>query len=163
MAITIGGEIWTPPAGMLPEVRDAWATFYRGIWNRYGVLPRQYRDMYIAQHGRCFVCRKAKGRHPDDPRGLGGRRLGVDHNHLSGAVRALVCSGSTSANTCNRLIARYDLAMLRRAVELLETEPAQSVLAVGRDYDSGFFAGHERDTVMGQVLKMSQVLKAVRS
>jgi hypothetical protein len=75
--------------------------------------------------------------HPDDLKGGGGRRLGVDHNHLIGnrleAVRALVCTGSLSANTCNRLIARYDLSALERAVVLLTEPPAQHLRRIVTD------------------------------
>lgn len=128
-------ERWEPPAGMLPEVVKAWRSFYGSIRLQYGMTPRFYRALYLAQSGRCYICRKAKGVHPDDPKGRGGRRLGVDHNHAIGnrieAVRALVCTGSLSANTCNRLIARYDVRALLRAVDVLTDPPAQLLLAAG--------------------------------
>ena len=130
---------WTPPAGMLPAVVTGWRAFYRHCCALYGVTPQIYRALYLAQSGRCFICRTAKGIHPDDPKGKGGRRLGIDHNHLLGnrieAVRALVCTGSLSANTCNRLIARYDAAQLSRAVVVLEQAPAQALLAAGEMSD----------------------------
>lgn len=150
-AITVGGEIWTPPDGMEPQVRHEWAAFYRRAMTTYGVTPQQYRDLYVAQHGCCFVCRTAKGKNPDDPKGRGGRRLGVDHNHVTGRVRALLCSGSTSANTCNRLIGRYDLNALRRAVQVLEEEPAQTVL--GLPAEPTFVA--DRDEFLRNVLELS--------
>lgn len=128
---------WTPPDGMLPSVVKSWRAFYRSAFLSYGVTPRFYRALYLAQSGRCFICRVAKGMHPDDPKGKGGRRLGIDHNHAIGnrieAVRALVCTGSLSANTCNRLIARYDVAQLERAVEVLTRAPAQRLRALGPD------------------------------
>lgn len=132
---------WTAPAGMENGVRIAWAQFYRRVWAEYRLSPKEYRALYLAQLGRCYICRKAKGIHPDDPKGKGSRRLGVDHNHLirgRGAVRGLLCTGSLSADTCNRLIARYDHAALRRAVFHLEEAPAQLVLMAldeGRDVD----------------------------
>lgn len=125
---------WTPPAGMLPAVVSGWREFYRRALLDYGVTPRFYRALYLAQSGRCYICRKAKGIHPDDPKGRGSRRLGVDHDHAIGnrieAVRALVCTGSLSANTCNRLIARYTVPQLERAVDVLTMRPAQQVLAM---------------------------------
>jgi hypothetical protein len=124
---------WTPPEGMDPAVKTSWRAFYLGARAKYGVTPGQYRDMYVAQHGCCYICRVAKGINPDDPKGRGTRRLGVDHNHLTGAVRGLLCTGSLSANTCNRLIARYNIQALRRAIEVLEREPFQTVIAYGRD------------------------------
>lgn len=103
--------------------------FYRAAWDKYEVSPRFYRALYLAQSGRCYICRIAAGIHPDDPKGGGTRRLGIDHNHTIGnrieAVRALVCTGSLSANTCNRLIARYTVAQLERAVEVVTGAPAQ--------------------------------------
>lgn len=125
---------WTPPRGMLPAVVTSWRAFYRAAWRTYGVSPRFYRALYLAQSGRCFICRTAKGIHPDDPKGGGGRRLGIDHNHAIGnrieAVRGLLCTGSLSANTCNRLIARYSAEQLQRAVKMLhEVPPAQRMPA----------------------------------
>jgi recombination endonuclease VII len=123
---------WTPPEGMTPILVTGWRNFYRHAFMTYGVTPRFYRALYLAQSGRCFICRTARGMHPDDPKGGGGRRLGIDHNHLIGnrieAVRGLLCTGSLSANTCNRLIARYDVSKLRRAVEMLHNPPAQRLI-----------------------------------
>lgn len=123
---------WTPPAGMAQAKITQWRTFYAGIRKSYGLTPADYRLLYLAQHGRCWVCRKAKGIHPDDPKAAGTRRLGVDHNHALGpcreAVRGLLCTGSLSANTCNRMIARYDRQALLRAADYLVSPPAQLVL-----------------------------------
>lgn len=123
---------WTPPEGMTPTVVTGWRTFYAKIGDQYGLSPADYRGLYLAQAGRCYICRTAKGMHPDDPKGRGGRRLAVDHNHLLGnrreAVRGLLCSGSLSADTCNRLIARYGPDALWRAHSYLMTPPAPAVL-----------------------------------
>jgi hypothetical protein len=140
---------WTPPEGMDQAVIAAWRAFYRAAWTKYGITPQQYRDMYIAQHGCCYVCRVAKGINPDDPQGRGTRRLGVDHNHATGAPRALLCTGSLSANTCNRLIARYNVQALRRAIEVLEREPFQTVIRYGHDNPSA------TDSDMRKVLGLS--------
>jgi hypothetical protein len=131
---------------MAPEVAKAWRSFYGHIRARYGMTPALYRALYLAQSGRCYICRTARGVHPDDPRGRGGRRLGVDHNHLIGggtvaAVRALVCTGSLNANTCNRLIARYDAAALGRAVAVLTDPPAQRLFRVGGDMTDAELTG----------------------
>lgn len=124
--------IWVPPADMPALVARDWRAFYRTVLATYGITPAEYRALYLAQLGRCYICRTARGKHPDDPQGKGGRRLGVDHNHLIGgraSVRGLLCTGSLSANTCNRLIARYPVDALRRAVIYVEEAPAQGVLA----------------------------------
>ncbi len=127
--MTAATEAWAPPEGMSKPLAATWRAFYRTILNQYGVTPQFYRQMYLAQSGRCYICRRAKGIHPDDPKGGGVRRLGIDHDHMLGnrieAVRGLLCTGSLSANTCNRLIARYSATQLERATAYLSTPPAQ--------------------------------------
>lgn len=99
--------------------------FFADIYEKYGVTPIEYRALYRAQGGRCYVCRSASGK---------SRRLGVDHNHLTGEVRGLVCTGSLNANTCNRLIAIYSRdALLRAAAMLSDPPPARAVLAAVRN------------------------------
>jgi hypothetical protein len=122
----------TPPAGMTAGTTAAWRTFYRHVWATYGIAPAEYRALYLAQLGRCYICRKARGVHPDDPKARpGARRLGVDHNHALGnrreAVRGLLCTGGD--RTCNRIIGWLTAEGLDRAADLLRTAPAQSVLA----------------------------------
>jgi hypothetical protein len=122
-------ERWEPPQGMDPEVAKAWRSFYGTQWRKFKMTPRFYRALYLAQSGRCYICRTAKGIHPDDPKGRGGRRLGVDHDHAVGdrieAVRALLCTGGD--RTCNRIIGWLDAAQLSRAVDVLRERPAQDL------------------------------------
>lgn len=96
----------------------------------YGLSEAEYREIYKAQGGRCYICRKASGK---------GRMLAVDHNHLTGEVRGLLCSGSLSANTCNRLIALYRRDALLRAAEYTQNPPAREVLRKmrGEEYRPG--------------------------
>lgn len=123
-------SLWIPPQGMHATVAGAWRTFYRHAYATYGITPAEYRALYLAQLGRCFICRTARGKHPDDPKGRGGRRLGVDHNHVLGerreAVRGLLCTGGD--RTCNRIIGWLDHRSLVRAAEYVEQSPAQAVL-----------------------------------
>jgi hypothetical protein len=94
--------------------------FLRHVERTYGLTELGYRALYAAQGGRCYVCRKAAGR---------ARRLGVDHDHLTGEIRGLVCTGSLNAMTCNRLIAIYSRAALLRAAAMLsDPPPARAVL-----------------------------------
>lgn len=87
----------------------------------YRLSVAGYRALYRAQGGRCYVCRRADGT---------SRRLGVDHDHLTGEVRGLVCTGSRDPKTCNRLIAFYTRdALLRAAAMLSDPPPARAVLA----------------------------------
>jgi hypothetical protein len=127
-------KLWTPPPGMPFELARSWRVFYAAALRDYGVTPAQYRALYLAQLGRCYICQVARGKHPDDPKGTGTRRLGIDHNHVLGnrieAVRGLLCTGSLSADTCNRMIGRYDYRALQRAVDYVTGAPAQRVLAL---------------------------------
>lgn len=124
--------LWTPPDDMEKSVAAGWRTFYRHVFSTYGLKPEEYRALYLAQRGRCFICRTAKGVHPDDPRGRGGRRLGVDHNHALGftraAVRALVCTGGD--RTCNRALGWLKTPeAFDRGAEVLREAPAQQVFS----------------------------------
>jgi hypothetical protein len=49
----------------------------------YGITLEQYNQMLQDQHDACAICER-----PPAP----GRVLVVDHNHITGAVRALLCS-----------------------------------------------------------------------
>ena len=55
---------------------------------KYRLTPAEYDRMLVAQDGRCAIC----GEH-ETARGRGGRprRLAVDHDHRTGAVRQLLC------------------------------------------------------------------------
>lgn len=123
---------WSPPAGMRPTVVAAWRSFYRrGLSGEagYQITPEQYRRLYIAQKGRCWICRKARGVHPDDPKGGGSRRLGVDHDHTTGEVRGLLCSGGD--RTCNRIIGWLDADALSRAYSYLRWRKGQPAWVLG--------------------------------
>lgn len=113
---------WTQPPQMTSAVAASWRAFYRRTLDVYGITPEQYRLLYIAQKGRCWICRKVRGIHPDDPKGAGSRRLGVDHNHATGAVRGLLCTYGDKS--CNRVIGFLDHAALLRAARYLRTPPA---------------------------------------
>ena len=56
----------------------------------FGMSLEEYEAKYESQGGRCAVC----GRHESEF----SRRLGVDHNHKTGELRALLC------NHCNYLV-----------------------------------------------------------
>lgn len=55
----------------------------RGKLPKYGLTLDDYLGMLEQQGGVCFACKDAPPQH---------RRLCVDHNHQTGAVRALLCS-----------------------------------------------------------------------
>lgn len=51
----------------------------------YGISVADYERMWAAQEGRCAICNEAK------------ERLGVDHCHSTGRVRALLCVSCNAA------------------------------------------------------------------
>ncbi|WP_306214370.1 endonuclease domain-containing protein [Actinoplanes sp. RD1] len=55
---------------------------------KHGLTLEQYARMLAEQDGRCAICDR-----PETRRGSGGRprRLAVDHDHRTGAVRRLLC------------------------------------------------------------------------
>jgi hypothetical protein len=82
----------------------------------YGLTLETYLAMYDAQDGRCKVCEK-----PCAPKGTEGRSpsvdvIQVDHNHVTGKVRGLLCFG------CNASLgqAKDDIDILRALVRYLE-------------------------------------------
>lgn len=68
----------------------AWA---RRLAKRRGITEASYRALLERQARRCAICSKACGT---------GRRLAVDHDHMTGRVRGLLCF------RCNTSLARYE-------------------------------------------------------
>ncbi len=50
---------------------------------RYGLSKEQWNEMFLRQNGKCLIC----ARHQNDLT----KTLVVDHNHLTGKVRGLLC------------------------------------------------------------------------
>ena len=61
-----------------PEVRRA-----AQLKKLYGLTAERYATLLAAQGGGCAICGKAPN----------GRTLAVDHDHVTGAIRGLLCSG----------------------------------------------------------------------
>lgn len=74
---------------------------------KYGITLTQYNDMLSAQGGRCAMCKL--------PPSIN-KRMSVDHSHLTGTVRGLLCS------SCNFILglAKDSIAVLKNAVAYLE-------------------------------------------
>jgi hypothetical protein len=77
----------------------------------YGLAPGDYDRLYGSQNGTCALCLRATGK---------SKRLAVDHDHKTGAVRGLLCG------PCNKLIghARDEPEFFDRAAEYLRNPPA---------------------------------------
>ena len=58
----------------------------RGYWLKinYGLSIEEYDQMFKEQNGRCKIC----GRHRTEQK----NELSVDHNHITGQVRGLLCA-----------------------------------------------------------------------
>lgn len=78
----------------------------------YGLQSGQYGAIYNFQGGTCAICLRAKG--------TGRRKLAVDHDHTTGAVRGLLCS------TCNQMLghARDEPDFFARTLAYLREPPA---------------------------------------
>lgn len=81
-----------------------------GNWlkRNYDITIDEYEYMFKSQDGRCAICRA------DKPEGRGG--FHVDHCHLTGTVRGLLCA------TCNLLLGHADdsISRLAAAIEYLK-------------------------------------------
>lgn len=82
----------------------------RVVRKAYGISLDEYEAMLKRQDGRCVIC---------GTRGGKGRKLAVDHDHKTGAVRALLCS------PCNTSLGLMmdDPVRLRAAAAYLESPP----------------------------------------
>lgn len=90
------------------------ATHGAMIEKTYGLTPAQYDELLRRQGGRCAICRQK-------PRS---KRLAVDHDHGTGAVRGLLCS------RCNHdlLGAAWDsIAKAEALVRYLRTPPTSGL------------------------------------
>lgn len=86
---------------------------------KYGITWEQYCEMLEAQGGLCAICRRPerlmlRGRL---------RRLSVDHDHETEAVRDLLC------DACNNGLAKFDEEpdLLRAAADYLERHAAPAL------------------------------------
>lgn len=72
---------------------------------RFGLDPEGYETLLRTQKGKCAICRKK-------------RKLVVDHDHVTGRVRGLLCQ------PCNMGIGGLDddVKLLRRAIKYLRRE-----------------------------------------
>src|SRR5690606_17158325 len=88
----------------------------RHIAETYGITSEEYWAIYEAQGGCCAICQRATGTR---------KKLSVDHDHVSGEVRGLLCTA------CNRNVlghARDDIAFFERAIRYLNEPPARGVI-----------------------------------
>jgi hypothetical protein len=75
---------------------------------KYGISKEEYEQMYLSQKGCCAICGKHK-------------KLGIDHNHQTKAVRALLC---TPCNTGIGLFKENPMLLLTAIEYLQGREPS---------------------------------------
>ena len=75
----------------------------RHTLRRYGMIDADYAALLLSQDGKCAVCRT-------DTPGQGRKFFDVDHDHVSGKVRGLLC------HVCNKYVGSFENAR-RLAVE----------------------------------------------
>jgi hypothetical protein len=78
------------------------------IKHRYGLTRAQHAALYLAQNYRCAICGVEQTQ--------GKRRFGVDHDHVTGKVRGLLC------HYCNAMLGhgRDRIELLEAAIEYLK-------------------------------------------
>lgn len=81
----------------------------------YDLTPDEYEALLAWQGGRCYICNQL-------PRS---KRLAVDHDHVTGAVRGLLCANDEWG--CNVTLRRLlgNLAMAQRALEYVTKTPIE--------------------------------------
>lgn len=85
-------------------------TMAKRLQSTYGITLEDYGRMFVEQGGTCSICRSPQGDRP----------LVVDHDHATGAVRALLCSN------CNAGIGmlKESPEVLARAIEYVDRHRA---------------------------------------
>lgn len=77
-------------------------------WNlrvKYGIGLAEYRAMFVAQDGRCALCRRAYAK----------KNLPVDHDHVTGKVRKLLC------HRCNSQLGWFE-KFRKQIIEYVDTK-----------------------------------------
>lgn len=78
-----------------------------------------YDDLMDWQGGRCYICQQMPH----------AKRLAVDHDHVTGAVRGLLCAGQEQGCNWNFRKALNDVALARRVLEYAERTPLERLRA----------------------------------
>jgi hypothetical protein len=89
--------------------------FKRYSITKYGITIKQYQDLLDKQLHKCYICKIETKKN--------GRRLCIDHDHINGKVRGLLC------NLCNSILgyAKDNIEILQNAIKYLQEPPFQSV------------------------------------
>lgn len=82
---------------------------------KYGMTLEDFEGYWFAQAGRCFICR-CHMRRPEKKQGQDLDVVAVDHDHVTGKVRGLLC------NKCNKGLGFFndDPELMKKALAYLE-------------------------------------------
>lgn len=115
--------------GKLRPLVDKEGASYRkwqlSLAEKYGITPQQYEELLRHQEYGCAVCGKTEA----DNR----QRLAVDHNHVTGKIRGLLC------RRCNALVVQNfvdDRVIADGLAGFLLDPPASHILPVGHQVPS---------------------------
>lgn len=98
----------------------------------YGITVEEYDGLLASQNGVCAFC----GRKPAEK-----RRHAVDHDHVSGAIRGLLCL------SCNKLrVANNTLEDAYKLLQYLKEPPADKFFGMTRVVPSGMEAPVRKKT-----------------
>lgn len=87
--------------------------YEQSIRRRFGIDLATYQTMFDSQGGRCAICgREEYARNKDGTL----RRLQIDHDHNTGHIRSLLCSG------CNHGLGGFgdDIDRIKKGIRYLE-------------------------------------------
>lgn len=82
------------------------------VIEKFGITGKQYLEMFNKQHGCCAICGK-----PEESKRNGKiKNLAIDHDHITGEVRQLLCQ------TCNNGLGCFkdNIKLMKEAVKYLE-------------------------------------------
>lgn len=89
------------------EKDGAWLAYKRRLKSRYGISTEQYEHLLLLQNNVCAICGQNN---------KNGKRLAIDHDHVTGKVRGLLC------NACNGFLGQFkeDTNILMKAISYIE-------------------------------------------
>lgn len=100
---------------------ERWAIIQRktNLMSKYKITLVEYEELLSKQGGKCAICYASDS-------GQASRSFPVDHDHVSGKVRGLLC------NACNGGIGllRDDVEILKSAISYLERHKAEHIAII---------------------------------
>jgi hypothetical protein len=95
------------------------AAYASHVRRTYEITDEEYQQLLEWQGGRCYVCQRVPGK----------RRLAVDHDHRTNAVRGLLCASDDWG--CNKTLALplNDVEAARRLLAYVEMSPLERMRA----------------------------------